>query len=273
MAFITLLSDFGNKDATVAITKGIILQHCLDVTFIDLSHDIAPFNLQEPSYILASTYKMYPDNTIHVVLVDIFSEPCPKLLLLEHENQFFLGPDNGILPMALNNKFSNSWLCHQLPIEGTFLDWIKENGTIIKKIVNNGKGMLGLPPYPFQPKTIPNKINAIIKGETVDCDIVYIDNYENVVIDFTKEQLASIGKGRQFELKFKNVEAIGKISNSYADVKEGMELCRFNSNGFLEIGVNKGQAASQFGLKIGSLNNKIKIEFYDNKGGTNDIFG
>ena len=42
---------------------------------------------------------------------------------------------------------------------------------------------------------------------------------------------------------------IDKISESYADVAEGEKLAMFNSAGYLEIAVNKGNAAGLFGLQ------------------------
>ena len=42
---------------------------------------------------------------------------------------------------------------------------------------------------------------------------------------------------------------IDKISESYADVNEGEKLALFNSASYLEIAINKGNAAGLFGLQ------------------------
>jgi S-adenosylmethionine hydrolase len=42
---------------------------------------------------------------------------------------------------------------------------------------------------------------------------------------------------------------IDRISDSYADVPEGEKLALFNSAGYLEIAINKGNAAGLLGLK------------------------
>ena len=42
---------------------------------------------------------------------------------------------------------------------------------------------------------------------------------------------------------------IEKIADSYADVPEGEKLALFNSAGYLEIAINKGNAAGLFGLQ------------------------
>ena len=42
---------------------------------------------------------------------------------------------------------------------------------------------------------------------------------------------------------------IERISGSYADVSQGEMLVLFNSAGYMEIAINKGNAAGLFGLK------------------------
>jgi S-adenosylmethionine hydrolase len=52
-----------------------------------------------------------------------------------------------------------------------------------------------------------------------------------------------------FRIVFKRDEMIDRISESYADVAPGEKLALFNSSGYLEIAINKGNAAGLFGLK------------------------
>ena len=42
---------------------------------------------------------------------------------------------------------------------------------------------------------------------------------------------------------------INVISETYANVKEGEKLALFNAAGYLEIAINKGNAAGLFGLQ------------------------
>jgi S-adenosyl-L-methionine hydrolase (adenosine-forming) len=48
---------------------------------------------------------------------------------------------------------------------------------------------------------------------------------------------------------FKRNEVIDKIVDTYADVPEGEKLALFNAAGYLEISINKGNAAGLFGLQ------------------------
>src|SRR5688500_9842575 len=79
--------------------------------------------------------------------------------------------------------------------------------------------------------------------------IILIDNFENVIVNITQEQFEQQRKGRRFKIVFKRDEIIERISGSYADVPQGEKLVLFNSAGYMEIAVNKGNAAGLFGLK------------------------
>ena len=68
-------------------------------------------------------------------------------------------------------------------------------------------------------------------------------------VAITKEDFEQQRKGRSFSIVFKRDEVIDKISETYADVADGEKLALFNSAGYLEIAINKGNAASLFGLQ------------------------
>jgi S-adenosylmethionine hydrolase len=68
-------------------------------------------------------------------------------------------------------------------------------------------------------------------------------------VNITIDDFESQRKGRHFKISFKRDEVIERISESYADVPEGEKLVLFNSAGYLEIAINKGNAAGLLGLK------------------------
>ena len=100
-----------------------------------------------------------------------------------------------------------------------------------------------------------------MNGNEINCEVLHIDHYENVVLNIKKDEFNTIRQNRNFTLHFAQIEDISEISNNYADVRPGIKLCRFNSAGYLEVCVNRGNAASLFGLKVGGRNNGIKIIF------------
>lgn len=254
---ITLLSDFGLHDASVAIAKGILMQHT-DQPIIDISHDIQPYRADQAAYLLSSAYRNFPVGTCHIVLLDVFSDDALQLVLSAYEGQYFLSADNGIVPAALDGTAS-SWQCAVLPRHHSFNDWLREAGRMADTLRTKNPDGLGLPAY--QPKTLQRSHLPVREADSVRCEILHIDHYENVVINISREQIETLGGGRRFRLEFSGGEVIAELSQHYTDVRDGYKLCRFNSSGYLEICVNRGRAASLFGLRPGSKFNDIKIFF------------
>ncbi len=258
MACITLLSDFGLQDTSVSAAKGILMQHIPHLQIIDLSHNILPFHAAQAAYLLASAYRSFPAGTCHLILSDVFSEKPSRLLLTEYSGQFFLSADNGILPSAFRSGY-NSWLYFEMNGDNTFSDWLHAAGKATGSLQSAGPSSLSLSTFALRPLSSPK--NRLSADGVIDCEVVHIDNYGNAVLNITKNEFEALAAGRSFRIQFKMVEDIDILSVSYADVREGYKLCRFNSNGHLEICINRGNAASLFGLRLGGKNNDIKIYF------------
>ncbi|HET9826640.1 MAG TPA: SAM hydroxide adenosyltransferase, partial [Chitinophagaceae bacterium] len=94
-----------------------------------------------------------------------------------------------------------------------------------------------------------NPLRPLFSDHWIEGQIIFIDNFENVIVNITRAQFEEQRRGRAFKIVFKRDEVIESISESYADVPEGEKVALFNSAGYLEIAINKGNAAGLFGLK------------------------
>ncbi len=263
MGYITLLSDFGLQDASVASAKGILHQAVPGSEIVDISHLVEPFHLQQAAYLLSATYRNFPAGTCHVLLCDVFSETEPRLILGEKDGQYFLAPDNGILSLAFGNSVENVWQCFELQAQGALSDWIRETGAIVHKLQTSKAADLQLQQSEF--KNASQHWKPRIDGNTVECQVIHIDRFGNVVINITREQFIKIGRNRPFRISMVRDEVITEISRHYYDVKPGDKLCRFNSAEYLEISINRGNAATLLGLRLHKeqhiMYNNIKIFF------------
>ena len=70
MSVISLMTDFGIKDGTVGVMRGVIWGICPSAQIADLSHMIQAQNIREAVFILARSIPYYPKGSIHVVVVD-----------------------------------------------------------------------------------------------------------------------------------------------------------------------------------------------------------
>lgn len=248
MPLLTLTSDIGNQDYLVSAVKAQLLQINPDFGIIDISHTIPPFNYPQAAYITRSAVKNFPDYTYHLILVNLFEKKPEQLLLAFHNNQYFLCADNGLLNMILESKPE---IVIGIPLDKTAIKNTIYCTSIMGKTVNrlvNGDSIkdIGEPDTTFIEK---NHLRPLLNNQWIEGQIIFIDNFENVVVNITRDQFEEQRKGRSFRIVFKRDETIDRISESYADVNEGEKLAIFNSAGYLEIAINKGNAAGLFGLK------------------------
>lgn len=263
MGVITLLSDLGYQDAGVANTKAILLQHLPEKQVIDITHNISPFNLQQAAYLLASSVFHFPVGTYHLVLFDIYYNNTPQLILSDINGQYVLAPDNGILPLAFKDTINGTWHCSDMQHNIGLAVWVKAAANIVAQINGAHPTEAGLAEHTF--KNTPHYSKPSIFSNYIECHVMYIDNFENVVLNITRSEFENVAQGRSFTINFMRDDTITSISNNYNAVRPGDKLCRFNSAGYLEIAINKGKAASLFGLRVKHneqvLYNTIKINF------------
>ncbi len=110
-----------------------------------------------------------------------------------------------------------------------------------------------------------NPLRPAFGEDWIDGQIIYIDNFENVIVNITLDDFENHRKGRRFKILFKRDEVIDRISESYADVPEGEKLVLFNSAGYLEIAINKGNAAGLLGLKGFSERSSLSKQIMQNQ--------
>ena len=112
---------------------------------------------------------------------------------------------------------------------------------------------------------VKNHLRPMLGNNWIEGQIIFIDNFENVIININKEEFEEQRRGRSFKIVFKRDEIIDKISESYADVNESEKLALFNSAGYLEIAINKGNAAGLFGLQRFSEKPAIQNQYLQNR--------
>jgi S-adenosyl-L-methionine hydrolase (adenosine-forming) len=170
------------------------------------------------------------------------------MLLAEHNGQYIGCADNGLLTMILEeipqkvvalaldkNQQKNTIYCTSI--------FAKAFNELIdgKKIEETGDAGISI--------QVKNPLRPMLGNDYIEGQIIFIDNFENVIVNINKDEFEEQRKGRSFKIVFKRDEVIDKISETYADVNEGEKLALFNSAGYLEIAINKGNAAGLLGLQ------------------------
>jgi S-adenosyl-L-methionine hydrolase (adenosine-forming) len=180
--------------------------------------------------------------------VNLFESKPEQLLFAFHKDQYLICADNGLIGMILEEKPE---MVIGIPLEKTAIKNTLYCIDVAAKAIMqfaNGEPVqrIGVPDVQYIEK---NPLKPLLGENWIEGQIIFIDNFENVVVNITQEQFEQQRKGRHFKIVFKRDEVIERISGSYADVPQGEKLVLFNSAGYMEIAINKGNAAGLFGLK------------------------
>ncbi len=231
----------------MAIAKGIILQHVPEAGFLDISHQVQSFDLQHSAYLLASAFPHFPAGTCHVVLTNATNQAHARLLLCVRGGQYLLVPDNGVLTLAFGEEPGPLWECHDFENVAAFAEWMHEVGVALAKIKEAASGKL-----PFRKATlttVARRVKPVVLTNALECQVLHIDQYDNVVTNLTREEFEAFAAGRSFRIDFSPREFVSQLCTGYHQVGEGEKLCRFNEAGYFEVCINKGKAASLLGLR------------------------
>lgn len=264
MPLLTFTSDIGSQDFLVGAIKGQLLTTNSTFNIVDISHNLSPFNYPQAAYVCRNAIKNFPEGTFHLVLVNLFDQRPEHLLLVNYNNQYIGCSDNGLITMILEEVPQN--------IVALSLNKSAQKNTLYCASVFakafdqilNGEAFetLGDPNISIEVK---NPLRALLGNNWIEGQIIFIDNFENVIINITKEEFEEQRRGRSFKIVFKRDEVIDKISDTYADVTESEKLALFNSAGYLEIAINKGNAAGLFGLQGYTENLNAQSQYLQNR--------
>jgi S-adenosylmethionine hydrolase len=248
MSLITLTSDIGRQDFLTGAVKGQLLQINDQFNIVDISHELSPFNYPQAAYVCRNAIKNFPPKTFHIVLVNLFDKKPGHLLIVQHNDQYIGCADNGLITMILEETPQK---IAALPLSKS-----EQKNTLYcaKVFAKAYQDILDGKPFEKIGDTdvsieVKNPLRPLLGEKFIEGQIIFIDNFENVIINITKEEFEEQRRGRSFNIVFKRDETIDKISESYADVSESEKLALFNSANYLEIAVNKGNAAGLFGLE------------------------
>lgn len=245
MALITFMSDFGSTDHYIAAVKARVLSINPELPIIDISHQITPFDITHGSYVLRSVFREFPSGTIHIVAVNTIDNKSDKCILVKIEEHFFIGADNGLLSLISEKD-------PEVIIEIAGYD-TEPSVFPARDIMARAAAMLAGGTEPAELgkrkddffRLLGRQLKATKKQ--ISGNVSRVDHYGNLITNIEEEIFNILNKNRPFEIKFGR-EICTVIHGSYGAVDPGECFVLFNSSGFLEIGINNGNASELMGL-------------------------
>jgi len=261
MSIITLTTDFGTDDEYAGIMKGAILSLNPSAVIVDITHHIDPQDLVRAAYTIYSSYRYFPQGTVHVVVVDPTVGSDRKIIAFKKTDHIFLAPDNGVLTLLINEgnidsitRIDNTSYFLK-PVSRTF------HGRDIFAPVSAHLSM-GVPIKKLGPPVAQNKLICLSilepyfsdNGELVG-SIISIDHFGNLITNINLDNLEKIDHTVSDKKLCINVgrDKITGLSQNYSTAMTGHPLAIIGSRGYLEISVNGGNAANHFMAEKGDV--------------------
>jgi S-adenosylmethionine hydrolase len=250
---ITLTTDFGISSPYIAQMKGVILSLCREVDLVDITHAIAPQNIQEGAVVLADTTPRFPPGTLHVVVVDPGVGSSRRLVYAKIGEQRYLAPDNGLLGMLAaatcpSEMFTLENRDYWLPeVSHTFHG--RDILAPVAAHLANGVDPTLLGPPLAELESLPIAQPRMTGGGLIG-EVLYVDSFGNAITNIRRVDLAFLGDLVRVSIEFAGGTIPHLVAN-YAAGLEGETIALFDSRNRLEIAVVGGSAARKHGLAAG----------------------
>jgi S-adenosylmethionine hydrolase len=249
---ITLLTDFGAGSGYPAQMKGVILGLARTAKVVDISHEIAAFDVMAGALMLEACVPHFPRTAIHCAVVDPgVGGPRKAICVRDGQGRRFVGPDNGLFTPFLDGEcrvweLSDSHFVPE-PASATF------HGRDLFAPVA-AKIALGVEPEKLGPRVpAPVRLDwpqAEKRGGRLSGKCLLVDPFGNLITSIARKDLPETRRGKTMEVFVEGQPA--RFARSYSDGKPGELLALFGSGGRLEIAVREGNAAKLVGSGRGA---------------------
>ncbi len=257
---ITLITDFGTADHFVGTMKGVILNINPEALIVDINHEIGSYDIFDAAYTLAQSYRFFPSDTIHLVVVDPGVGTARRPLLARTMDYKFVGPDNGVLSLIYEreenvevrhvtadhyflNPVSNTF--HGRDVFAPIVGWLSKGLEVDK---------FGEPISDYAKFTSPKPKKTggnLLKGVALK-----VDKFGNIITNITPHDIPQLFAENPPPFRIIiNQQEITRLNLAYSMGKPGELFAIVGSSGFIEICTNRGSAAKALnanrGVEIG----------------------
>jgi hypothetical protein len=257
---VSLITDFGSNDYYVGVIKGVILGINPEAVIVDVCHNIASYDVFDAAFTLAQSYRYFPNDTIHLVIVDPGVGTARRPLLARTIDQKFVAPDNGVLSLVYERE-PNIEVRH-ISVEHYFLNPISQTfqgrdifasavGWLSKGVEVDKFGEPITDYAKFTPPKAKRVDDQLVKGVALR-----VDRYGNIVTNIGPEDVPQLFTENPppFRLMI-NQQEITKLYASFAAGKPSEVFAIIGSTGYIEICTNRGSAAKTLnatrGMEVG----------------------
>lgn len=247
---VTLLTDFGLREAYVGTMKGVLWSRSTALRgVVDLTHDVPPQDVSAATFHLRHAWSWFPPGTVHVAVVDPGVGTGRAILVARHAEHLFVAPDNGLLAPVLRDSDAVHALDTSLfPRPSATFHGRDLFAPAAARLVDGAAlADLGpaLEPGSWAAGTVPR---ARVEGDVIHARVVHEDHFGNLVLDVPGEALGTDPSRWSVEIAGIRVA----FAPTYGSVARGTLLALVDSYGSVEIAESEGSAAGRLAAGRGA---------------------
>lgn len=260
LQFVSFLSDYGHNDEFVGVCKGVMLGIAPHLTILDVTHDVAAFDVRGAALTLSRAVQYLPAGVV-LAIVDPGVGTARRCVAVEVENGYLVGPDNGLLAPAVamlggpRQAIALTSAEHRLDAPGpTFAGRdvmapaaaYLAAGTPLAELGDEISALSlvpGLVPLPTESD------DGVLAGE-----VLWVDHFGNCQLNLDPDVLRTrgLGPGAGFEVQIGDVSGRVRWVETFSEAKPSELVMLVDSYGLLALALDRQSAAARHKLRVGT---------------------
>ena len=254
---VSFLSDLGTVDEGVGVVRSVLREMASHVAIIDLTHDIAPFDVRAGSLALARAIQ-YVASGVVLAVVDPAVGTDRRAIAIEVADGegVLVGPDNGLLAPAVamaggagRSVVLSNTAFHAQAAGPTFS--ARDIFAPVTAHLCNGVDLAELgemvDPITLLPGVVPL---SRIDGDDLVTEVMWVDRFGNAQLNIGPEEIEQWGQTVRVRFGDNDPRA-ASVAHTFDHVGAGIGLV-VDSYGMITVCLARGSAAAELGLNAGT---------------------
>lgn len=250
---LTLTTDFGSDGPYVAAMKGVVLGLAPGAQIVDVSHRIAPQNVLEGAFVLASILEAFPAGTVHLAVVDPGVGTDRPLVAVSVAEQWVVAPDNGLIGGVVRRHApAGIWEIANRALARASVSHTFHGRDILAPAAAHlllGRDAAELGP---RRESVIRLANFEPRGDDHGLvgEVIFRDAFGNLITNVAAEHLGP-GEPADWVIEIAG-ERVEGLVRTYGDRPPGTLVALVGSSGWVEVSLVNGDAARTIGAGPGA---------------------